>query len=313
MKDLKVIFMGTPLFSVPILKTLIENCSVIGVVTQPDNLVDKEKKVIYSPIKKIALKNNIKLFQPNKISDNYSDILSLNPDIIITCAYGQFVPKELLEKPKYGCINIHASLLPKLRGGAPIHHAIMQGHEKTGITIIYLTEKMDAGPIISQKEINILPTENVGDLHDRLSIIGKDLLMETLPNIMSGNINPVNQKEVEVTYANNIKPEDELIDFSKTTKEIYNHIRGLNPWPGAYTILNGKRYKIWESRMGNNVYSNKLNGEIVSIYDDGIGVKTNNGEIIFNEIQIEGKKRIKVRDFLNGIQDKQSLIGKIFE
>jgi methionyl-tRNA formyltransferase len=306
MKDLKVVFMGTPDFSVPTLKALIESCTVVGVVCQPDREGSK-----ISPIKQVALENNIVVLQPVNIKTDYQAILNLKADIIITCAYGQFIPRVILDAPRYGCINIHASLLPKLRGGAPIHRAIMNGSSKTGVTIMYMVERMDAGAIIRQKETDILPTDNVGVLHDRLSILGRDLLLETLPDIISGNIEPVKQNEADATFAYTIKHEDEHIDFSKSTREIHNLIRALNPWPGAYCLLETKVLKVWNSRISDEVHFNNFDGEIVALYDDGIGIKTSNGEIVLTEVQLEGRNRMSAKDFLNGLRDKQLLIGKI--
>lgn len=303
--------MGTPRFSVPILEALIEKYNVILVVTQPDALLKKE--VNYSPVKKLALNYNINIIQPDNIASNAEEIAKLKPDIIITCAYGQIIPKNILDIPKYGCINVHASLLPKLRGGAPIHRAIMNGHSKTGITIMKMVSKMDAGDIISQAETIISAEDNVGLLHERLSIMGRDLLIDTLPNIITGNINPIKQDESLVTYAWNIKREDEKIDFDKSKKEIFNQIRGLNPWPGAYSVLDDKIIKIWEAKIGEHGTSKHYNGEIINIYDDGIGVKVSDGEIIFSVIQPEGKPKMKVKDFLNGIKNKEQIISKIFK
>jgi len=308
MKDVKVVFMGTPAFSVPVLNGLIDTCTVIGVVCQPDRNGNK-----ISPIKEIALAKNIPLFQPENIKTNYQDILNLVPDIIITCAYGQIIPKEILDAPRYGCVNIHASLLPKYRGGAPIHRAIMNGESKTGITIMYMNERMDAGSIIRQKEVDILSSDNVGILHERLSILGRNLLIATLPDIISGNVEPVKQIESEATFASTIKREDEHINFSKTSREVYNTIRALNPWPGAYCILENKVLKVWNSRMGDGVFSNNFEGEIVNLYEDGIGIKTINGEIVLTEVQLEGHKRMSTRDFLNGLRNKELLMGKICE
>ena len=300
--------MGTPAFSVPVLNGLIDTCTVIGVVCQPDRNGNK-----ISPIKEIALAKNIPLFQPENIKTNYQDILNLVPDIIITCAYGQIIPKEILDAPRYGCVNIHASLLPKYRGGAPIHRAIMNGESKTGITIMYMNERMDAGSIIRQKEVDILSSDNVGILHERLSILGRNLLIATLPDIISGNVEPVKQIESEATFASTIKREDEHINFSKTSREVYNTIRALNPWPGAYCILENKVLKVWNSRMGDGVFSNNFEGEIVNLYEDGIGIKTINGEIVLTEVQLEGHKRMSTRDFLNGLRNKELLMGKICE
>jgi methionyl-tRNA formyltransferase len=308
MKELKVVFMGTPEFSVPILTALVSTCNVIGVVCQPDR---DESKI--SPIKQLALSNNIPVLQPASIKNDYQDILKLQPDIIITCAYGQIIPSAILDAPRFKCINVHASLLPKLRGGAPIHRAIINGHTKTGITIMFMNERMDAGEIISQREVEILETDTVGTLHDKLSIVGRDLLLDTLPDIISGNITPIKQIESDATFAWTIKREDEHIDFSKTKREIYNLVRGLNPWPGAYCTLENKILKVWNTRISNEVYMSNFNGEIVHLYEDGIGIKVDSGEIILTEVQLEGHKRMSARDFLNGLRDKNLLIGKIFD
>lgn len=313
MKDLRVVFMGTPEFSLPVLSSLNENCNVVGVVCQPDKPSNRGE-VKLSPIKQYAVDNNIPIYQPVSVKNEYKSILELKPDIIITCAYGQIIPKEILDYPKYGCINVHASLLPKLRGGAPIHKAIIDGYKETGITIMKMSLKMDAGDIISQSKIEILDTDTVGVLHDKLSVLARDLLISTLPDIINNNINPIKQDESEVTYAWNIKREDEKIDFNKTTREIYNQIRGLNPYPGAYSVLNGKIIKIWTSRVGNVYYSEDiLNGQIVKLYSDGIGIKTSNGEIVITELQLEGKRRMKANEFINGVVNKDLLVGRIFE
>lgn len=311
MKDLKVVFMGTPNFSVPVLEALIESCNVIGVVTQPDSVFNNVTKE--SPIKQLAKKNDILVLQPEDIRKNFDQVIDLKPQIIITCAYGQIIPKELLEYPDYGCINVHASLLPKLRGGAPIHRAIINGYEKTGITIMFMNEKMDAGDIISQAEINIENEDNVKTVHDKLSLLGKELLIKTLPDIISSNIKRIKQVESEATFAYTIKREDEKINFDKTKREIYNKIRGLSPWPGAYCLFDGKICKVYTSRVGDKHYNNNVYGEIMNLYDDGIGINVVNGEIIFTEIQLEGKKKMLVKDFLNGVQKKEDLVGKILE
>lgn len=312
MKNTKVIFMGTASFAIPLLEALIENCTVMLIITQPDKQINGNK-VSVPPVKEIALKHNIQVIQPENVNDQFVMIQNLAPDIIITCAYGQILSQQILSIPRLGCINIHASLLPKLRGGAPIQRAIMNGYYKTGVTIAYMTSKLDAGDIISQVETRISNEDNAGTLHDRLSILARELLLKTLPNIISGNVTRVKQNNNEATYAWNIERKDEKIDFSKTRREVFNQIRGLNPWPGAYSVLEGKIYKIWNARVGKNGYIDRFNGEIINLYEDGIGVRVNNGEIIITEIQVEGKNRMSVRDYLNGLQDKERLIGKIFE
>jgi methionyl-tRNA formyltransferase len=308
-KDLKVVFMGTPQFSVPVLQALIDNYKVKAVVTQPDKQVGRSAKIAKPPIKIVAQDNNILVIQLNKIKEEYQEIIDLDPDLIVTCAYGQILPKELLDYPRLGCINVHASLLPKLRGGAPIHRAIINGDIKTGVTIMHMAPGMDDGDIISQKEIEILDTDTASTLHDKLSKLGSELLIETLPSIIDGTSKRIKQKESEVTFAPIIKPEDEKIDFSKTTREIYNQIRGLNSFPGAYFMLDGKRFKVFESIVKEEYFSENIDGEIVKIYPEGIGIKTGNGVIVLTLIQPEGKSKMNAKDYLNGL--KESIIGKV--
>lgn len=311
LKDLKVVFMGTPEFSVNVLNSLIKNTNVVAVVTKPDKLVGRKQILTESAIKKVAVKNNIMVIQPIKIRNEYQDIIDLNPDIIITCAYGQFLPKEILDYPKHGCINVHASLLPKLRGGAPIHKAIIDGYSETGITIMYMGQKMDNGDIISQKNMKIEIADNVGTLHDKMSRLGAELLIETLPDIVTGQANRLVQNEEEVTFAYNIQREDEHIDFNKTKIEVFNQIRGLNPWPVSYAKINDEEIKIYEAVIGENKYGEKHNGEIVILYKDGIGIKVSDGEIIIRTIKPAGKRIMSVKDYLNGLNEKSNLIGQV--
>lgn len=305
----RVVFMGTPIFSVPILDALIKNYKVKAVVTQPDKQVGRSGKVAKPPVKIKAEENNILVIQLDKIKEQYQEIIDLDPDLIVTCAYGQILPKELLDYPKYGCINVHASLLPNLRGGAPIHRSIINGYSKTGITIMYMAEGMDDGDIITQREVEITSDDTASTLHDKLSIVGSELLIETLPSILEGTNERIKQDSSKVTFAPIITKEDEKIDFNKSSKEVYNQIRGLNSFPGAYFMLNGKRFKVWESIIGDEVFHQHINGEIVKLYKEGIGIKTNNGVIILTVIQPEGKGRMKASDYLNG--QKENIVGKI--
>ena len=309
MKDLKVVFMGTPDFSVPVLEMLISNTNVIGVVTQPDKPVGRNGKISITPVKEVALSNNIKLFQPNKIREDYKDILNLNPDIIITCAYGQIIPKEILDYPRLGCVNVHASLLPYHRGGAPIHRAIIDGDKESGVSIMYMDVNMDSGDIISQSKVDILDSDTAESLFDKLSVLGSELLKETLPSIIEGTNSRTKQDESLATYSYNIKPEDEVINFNKTSREIFNQIRGLNSWPVAYTYLDGKRLKVWASRIGDSKKTGEC-GIITNIYKDGIGVQSLDGEIILTEIQPESKKKMLASAYLNGLNNKEELKGK---
>ncbi|WP_044893816.1 methionyl-tRNA formyltransferase [Bacillus alveayuensis] len=299
----RVVFMGTPDFSVPVLQQLIKDgYNVVGVVTQPDKPKGRKKELTPPPVKVEAQKHGIPVLQPTKIreKEQYEQVLALEPDLIVTAAFGQILPKELLEAPKYGCINVHASLLPELRGGAPIHYAILQGKEKTGITIMYMVEKLDAGDILTQVEVPITETDTVGTLHDKLSKAGAKLLSETIPLLLEGKITPVKQNDEEATYAYNIKREQEKIDWTKSGEEIYNHIRGLNPWPVAYTTMDGKVWKIW---WGEKVAARKTAepGTIIELNEDGIVVATGNETAIkITELQPAGKKRMNGAEFLRG-------------
>ena len=308
-KELRIVFMGTPKFSVPVLDSLIKNYNVVAVVTQPDKKIGRGGKIGITPIKKLASEHNILVLQPRKIKEEYEEIIALEPDIIITCAYGQILPTELLDYPNLGCINVHASLLSKLRGGAPIQRALMNGYKETGITIMFMADKMDSGAIIESSKIEIKDNENYLSLHNRLSILGSELLMKTLPSIITGDINPKAQNESEVTYGFNISKEDEKINFSKSKIDIYNQIRALDGFSGSYCLFQGKRLKVWESFISDNHFSNLIDGEITNIYESGIGVKVSDGEIILTSVQLEGKNRISARDFANG----KDLVGKVLE
>ena len=310
MKDIKVVFMGTPSFAVPVLEKLIENYNVIMVVCQPDRAKDKKGNIIYPPVKELALKNNIEVYQPLKLSSEYEHIIEKNPDIIITCAYGQILPSSLLDYPKYGCINVHGSLLPRLRGGAPIHHAIINGDKETGITIMYMDKKMDAGDIISQKSLEIKNTDNLDSVYSSLSILGSELLIETLPSIINGTNNRIKQNENEVTFGYNISKEDELINFNDSAVNIFNKVRGLCSIPGASCYYNGKRLKIYEVEVTNKL-SKDIPGKIVEVNKDSLVVTTKDYLIKIKDIKLEGKKRCMVSEYLNGIHDKSSLLGGI--
>ena len=310
-KELQIVFMGTPEFSVPVLEALIKNYKVKAIVTQPDRINGRNNKIMFSPVKQVGIDNTILVIQPTNIKEQYHEILALEPDLIITCAYGQIIPKQILECPRLGCINVHASLLPKLRGGAPINRAIMEGYSKTGVTIMYMNDRMDAGDIISSKEELIKDDDTFSTLYDRLKIIGRDLLMETLPSIINGTNNRIPQNEDDATYAPIISKEDERIDFSKKRRQIINLIRGLNRVPGAYCYFEGKILKVYEAYITDN-YVDGFDGQITKIYKDGIGVKVSNGEIVLTVVQIEGKNKMSAKDFINGLKDK-NIVGKILD
>lgn len=308
-KELKIVYMGTPIFSAVVLEGLLSKYKIRAVVTQPDRPSGRGGKFNKPPVKRIAEDRAILVIQPEKIKNDIEEILSLEPDLIITCAYGQILPEEIINYPRLGCINVHASLLPKLRGGAPIQRAIMNGFTETGITIMYMNEAMDEGDMISSEKTAITEDDTASTLHDKLCVIGRDLLLKTLPIILNGNNNRIKQNEDEATYGFIIKREDEKINFSKTKKEIYNQIRGLNSYPGAYCKFDGKILKVWESYKTDNSFSNLVDGQITNIYKDGIGVKVSNGEIVLTVVQPEGKNKMKAVDFANG----RTLVGKVLE
>lgn len=309
----KVVFMGTPDFAVPVLESLIEqsNIEVVLVVTQPDRPVGRRQKLTPPPIKRVAEAHDIPVFQPEKMQEEYEEVLTYEPDIVITAAYGQLLPKALLEAPTYGCINVHASLLPELRGGAPIHYAILQGKEETGITIMYMAEKLDAGDIISQAKIKIGPTDHVGILHDKLAEVGADLLIETLPSIFAGTNERIEQVDDEATFAPNITREQEKIDWKESSHTIYNQIRGLHPWPVAYTKFENKRMKVWWAEKLEDSYDASP-GEIVDVTEDGFTVACGDQKgIRITDMQLAGRKRMLVHDFLQGNQDAIQVGDKV--
>ena len=308
----KIVFMGTPKFAVPVLEMLIEKYGVDLVITQPDKKVGRKKVLTAPPVKVIAEEKGIKVLQPEKISNDENVLLELkelNPDIIITAAYGQLVPETILEIPKYKCINVHGSLLPKLRGGAPIQYSILEDHGKTGITIMYMVKKLDAGDMIS--EVDILDSDNYESLHDKLSIAGRDLLKETLPNIFTGNIAPEKQDDSLATFARNILREDEKIDWNKSARQIFNQIRALDPTPGAFTYLDENILKIWNSEVVEleENYSAEKAGTIIKQDKKYIYILCGNNTVLnVKELQISGKKRMPVVNFLS---NKKDYVGTI--
>ncbi len=300
MNNLKVVFMGTPNFSVPALKMLIEKTNVVLVVCQPDKIVGRKKELSMPITKQIALENNIEVFQPIRVRNDYQKIVDLNPDIIITAAYGQIIPKELIDAPKFGCINIHGSLLPKYRGAAPIQWSIINGDNKTGITLMYMDEKMDTGNIIAMDDLIIDKNDNYHTLYDKLSVLGKELLEDNLNSIVEGTNESIKQNDDDATYARMLTRDDELINFEEDGRDIYNKIRGV--YPNAYTILNGEIIKLIKVKFeeNNNSQINKV--KIIDKNNLGIGVK---GGIIYLEIiKPFGKKEMDIKSFINGI-DKE--------
>lgn len=311
----KVVFMGTPAFSAPILRMLHEEgYEIVAVVTQPDRPVGRKRVLTPPPVKEEAVALGLPVIQPEKLrgSEELQQIIALQPDIVVTAAFGQILPKELLEAPRLGCINVHASLLPNYRGGAPIHQAIIDGQSKTGVTIMYMAEKLDAGDIISQKEILIGEEDHTGSMFEKLSVVGRNLLKETMPSIIAGTNARIPQDESKVTFASNISREQERIDWSKGAINIYNQIRGLHPWPVAYTTLNGENVKIWWAKVGSTT-NHEEPGTVVKREKEFFEVATGNGEsLAIYDLQPAGKKRMSAQEYLGGTGSKLQ-IGDRFE
>ena len=306
---MRIVFMGTPEFSVNVLEGILEKHEVCLVVTQPDKLVGRKQVIEYSPVKKCALEHNLPVFQPVKIKDDYQAVLDANPDIIITAAFGQFIPNVVLECPRLGCINVHGSLLPKYRGGSPIQTAIIKGEKETGITIMYMASKMDAGDIIAQRKIDILDTDNNGTLFEKMSVLGRDLLMEVLPSILEGNNPRIPQDESKVTYAYNISHADQFINWNSNADEVVNLVRGLAPAPTALTSINGTIIKIYEAKK---VSDEKLGkpGEVIKTNKELL-VSCGSGVISILVLQQAGKNKMDAKSFLNG--QKILTIGSVLE
>lgn len=314
---MNIVFMGTPEFSVGILEAVHQEYGVALVVTQPDKLVGRKRVLTISPVKEKAIELGIEVFQPIKIKTDYTRILDVNPDIIITAAYGQIIGNEVIDYPKYGAINVHGSLLPLLRGGAPIQRAIMRLHNITGITIMYMTYKMDRGDIIVQRSIPILPNDTSGILFQKLSELGKDLLLETLPSIISGTNKRIVQEEHLVTYAYNLKREEEKINWDLSVEEIDAHVRAFTPSPTCYTTIDSLDLKILSVKYLHcdnflKSLSHKKNGTIIKIFEDGIGVKCINGVIKITAVQLASKTSQDVKTFMSGAGRNLIKVDKLF-
>ncbi len=307
----RIIYMGTPNFSCGMLDALIEmKANVVAVVSQPDKPVGRKRELQETPVKKRAQLYGIPVIQPKNIKEEYEEILKYEPDLIITCAYGQIVPKVILEAPILGCVNIHASLLPKYRGGAPIHMAIINGEKETGITLMYMIEKMDAGAILAQKKVYIEEEDTTESLYDKLEDAGRLLLFEKLDDFIKGKLKAIEQDEAQVSYAWNISKEQEFVSFNRTTKEVYNHIRGLISWPVGYGLINGKKVKFHQVDFELKEHK-VLPGTLLGFEDNVILITTKDGYIKAKVLQIEGKSRVSAKEFYNGAG--RNLVNQRFE
>ncbi|SFB26781.1 methionyl-tRNA formyltransferase [Clostridium frigidicarnis] len=298
---MKVVFMGTPEFAVPSLEILVEKFNVEAVFTQPDRPKGRGKRLAISQVKEIALKHNIPVYQPIKLKNDEECInvlKNLQPDYIVVVAFGQILSKEVLDIPKYGCVNLHASLLPKFRGAAPINYAVMMGEKVSGNTTMLMDIGLDTGDILLKDQCDIHENMTAGELHDKLMARGGDLLVKTLEDYAKGHIVPVKQGD-ESTYASLLNKEMAKIDWNKSAKEIHNHVRGLNPWPVAYTFYKDQSMKIYESSILSKS-SKEAPGTILDVNKDGIEVATGDGVILIKIIQFPNGKPLKIEQYING-------------
>ncbi|PKK86948.1 MAG: methionyl-tRNA formyltransferase [Tenericutes bacterium HGW-Tenericutes-8] len=303
---MKIVFMGTPSYAIPSLEMLHKTYGVSLVVTQPDKKIGRKGEIEFSPVKKFALEHNIPLFQPEKMKLDYQTILEVNPDVIITAAYGQMIPDAVLNAAI--SLNLHGSLLPKYRGGAPVQYAIKNGDTKTGVTLMYMVKKMDAGDMIATSETDILATDTTETLMSRLGVLAATLLERQLPLIMAGKNTRIVQNPTEVTFAYNIKPTEEILDFNQTSEALINHLRSLLPTPGASIFIKGVRIKVYEMEKS-DIISHEAPGTILSDRK-ALLVKTGNGVVSLLSIQPENKKVMMAKDFLNG--QKLLVKGDVF-
>ena len=309
---MNIVFMGTPDFSVEALKSLIAaGHNITAVVTQPDKKKGRGEKVMFTPVKEEALKHDLKVYQPVKVREPefIDELKKLDIDVIVVIAFGQILPKEILEMGQYGCINVHASLLPKYRGAAPIQWAVIDGEEESGVTTMQMNEGLDTGDILEVVKVPIDKKETGGSLFDKLSIAGANLIVKTLDDLQAGTVTPVKQDDTKSNYAKKLKKELGNIDFNQEAVKIERLIRGLNPWPSAYTKLADKTLKIWDADVVDKDYEGE-NGEIVEVTKDYFVVKTGSKSLKINELQLEGKKRMKSDIFLRGNKLEKGVVLK---
>lgn len=307
----KLIFMGTPDFSATVLKGLLEDgdYDIVAVVTQPDRAVGRKKEIRQTPVKELALATNLPVYQPEKLSGSQElqELMALAADGIVTAAFGQFLPEKLLQSVNFA-LNVHASLLPKYRGGAPIHYALINGDQEAGVTIMEMVKQMDAGDMVAKASIAIEESDNVGTLFEKLALVGRDLLLESLPKYLAGEIVPQAQDESQATFSPNITPEEERIDWEKSAREIFNQVRGMNPWPVAHTFLEGQRFKIYQLR---EVPGQGEPGQIIAKTKKELILAAGQGAVSLEQVQPAGKPRMAIGDFLNGM-GRQLQVGDFF-
>lgn len=300
---MKVVFMGTPEFAAVSLRKIYEHHEVAAIFTQPDKVNKRGKKIKFSPVKEFAIEKGIDLYQPKSVKDEIiiTKLKEINPDIIVVVAYGKILPNNLIEIPKYGTINVHASILPKYRGAAPIHAAIINGEKETGVTIMYIAEELDAGDMVLVKRTAITEDDTLESVHDRLAVLGADAAVEAMTAIFDGNNKRIKQNHLEATFVKPIKKEECIIDWNGSSEEIFNKVRGMNPFPVAFTVLNGKIVKVYEVKKNNSEYEEFAAGTVVAIEKEfGAVIKCGKGSVILTKVKPENKNIINGKDFVNG-------------
>lgn len=316
---MNIVFMGTPDFAVPSLEALIEQgYNVVGVVTQPDRPQGRKKILTPTPVKEAALKHGLPVLQPQRMRapEAVEELAALSPDLIVTAAYGQILPAAVLEMPKYGCLNVHGSLLPKYRGGAPIQRSIINGEKETGITLMYMAEGLDTGDMIAKAVLPIEDEDTSGSVFSKLSIAGAKLLIEQLPRVLDGTADRIPQKEEDSSYARNLTREDERIDWNASSRDIFNRVRGLVPFSGGFTLWNDEIFKVWEIAKpsqagegnGSQGSSGQAPGTVLNVSANGIEVKTGDGSVVLTRVQPAGKKAMEASEFVRGGQMKKGAV-----
>lgn len=311
---MKIVFMGTPTFSVPSLRMLVEEgYEVAAVVTQPDRPQGRKKTLVPTPVKEAALELGLPVLQPERLRrpEAVAELAAYEPDLIVTAAYGQILPKSVLDLPKNGCVNVHGSLLPKYRGGAPIQRCIINGEQVTGVTLMYMAEGLDTGDMISRVEVPIEEEDTSGTLFVKLSIAGRDLLRAEMPRLAAGRVEATVQDDSEATYAPNLSREDERIDWSRSSREIYNQIRGLVPFSGAFTLWNGETFKAWAAakpEAGQGAGGSVAPGTVLAVNERSVEVKTGDGSLHLTAVQPAGKKAMSAADFSRGTALKPGMV-----
>lgn len=303
---MKIVFMGTPAFAVPSLEMLIaEGYSIAAVVTQPDRPQGRKKVLTPTPVKEAALRHGIPVLQPQRLRspEAVAELAEYKPDLIVTAAYGQILPKSVLDMPSLGCLNVHGSLLPAYRGGAPIQRSIINGEVVTGITLMYMAEGLDTGDMLAKAEVPIEETDTAGTMFEKLSQAGAKLLQQELPRLVKGKVDAEPQDEAKATYAPNLTRDDEKIDWSRSSREIYNQIRGLVPYSGGFTLWNGEVFKVWAAANPSSaqvVSSEAQPGTVLGLHEEGIVVKTGDGSLTLLTVQPSGKKAMDAAQFVRG-------------